>query len=327
MFFRQFRYLVAVAEEGHFVRAAQKCNVTQPTLSSAIKMLETELGVPIFLRGRGQGFHGLTPEGHQVAKWARSVLAHCDAMRDEIALMQDNLRGRLRIGAMATMSPVVPVLLKPFRDRHPDVRVDVQFGGVEALKVGLSNFSLDVVMTYLDKNELGLKNVLPIYTEELGLLVPDTAKFRNLSKISWKDAAELPLALLQPVMHLRHVADKAFAAVGCTPNIHVESESILHLMFHVQYTELCTVVPTHFEKIPGLHRGTKLLKLVEPAVAHDVGLFWGEGEVMIPMANAFVKVVRELITSQELAEQLSPNVDADGASKSKPPQLVPAGIE
>lgn len=323
MFFRQFRYLVAVAEEGHFVRAAQKCNVTQPTLSSAIKMLETELGVPIFLRGRGQGFHGLTPEGDRVAKWARSVLAHCDAMREEVALMQDNLKGRLRIGAMATMSPVVPVLLKPFRDRHPGARVDIQFGGIEALKVGLSNFSLDVVMTYLDKDELEAKNTLPIYTERLGLLVPDTPKFRSLSKISWKEAADLPLALLQPVTHLRHVADKAFAAVGCTPNVHVESELILHLMFHVQYTELCTIIPTHFEKIPGLHQGTKLLELIEPAVAHDVGLLWGEGAVMMPMANAFVKVVRELLKSKELAERLSPDVEHAAKGKRQP---EPAGV-
>jgi DNA-binding transcriptional LysR family regulator len=320
MFFRQFQYLVAVAEEGHFGRAAKKCNVTQPTLSSGIKLLEMELGVPIFLRGRGQGFHGLTPEGARVAKWARSVIAHCDAMRGEVELMQENLKGRLRIGAMATMSPVVPVLLKPFRERHPGARVDVQFGGVEALKVGLNNFSLDVVMTYLEEVDSESRNTLPLYTEQLGLLVPDVPKFRGLSQISWVEAAALPLALLHPVMHLRHVADEVFAKLGCTPNIHVESESILHLMFHVQYTELCTIVPTRFKDTPGLHEGTRLLDLVEPTVAHEVGLLWGEGEVMMPMANAFVKIVRELIKSQELAKRLSP--ETKGELKQREPAAV-----
>jgi len=308
MYFRQFRYLVAVSEQGHFGRAAQQCNVTQPTLSSGIKLLEIELGVPIFLRGRGQGFHGLTPEGVRVAKWARSVLAHCDAMREEVALMQDNLKGHLRIGAMPTMSPIVPVLLKPFRDRHPGGHVDVQFGGMETLKVGLNNFSLDIAIAYLEESDLKAKNVLRIYAEKLGLLVPDTPRFQNLTQITWKEAGELPLSMLRPAMHLRHFADEVFAKVGCSPLAHVESESIIHLMFHVQYTELCTIIPTYFKNTPGLHKGTKLLELIEPTVTHDVGLIWTEGDVMMPMANAFVKIVRDLMKSTELQKRLSPEL-------------------
>src|SRR5256885_8411460 len=99
MFLRQFQYLVAVAQEEHFGRAARSCHVSQPSLSSGIKQLELELGVPIFLRGRGQRFHGLTPEGEHVARWARQVISDCSAMRDEIDLMQNNLRGNLRVGS------------------------------------------------------------------------------------------------------------------------------------------------------------------------------------------------------------------------------------
>src|SRR5262249_6637355 len=83
----------------------RSCHVSQPSLSSGIKQLELELGVPIFLRGRGQRFHGLTPEGEHVARWARQVISDCSAMRDEIDLMQNNLRGNLRVGSMPSMSP------------------------------------------------------------------------------------------------------------------------------------------------------------------------------------------------------------------------------
>ena len=144
MFIRQFRYLVAVAEERHFGRAAQRCNVTQPSLSSGIKQLELELGVPIFLRGRGQRFQGLTAEGERVAIWSRGVLAYCDAMRKEVAMMRNDLTGHLRLGAMPSMSPVLPSVLQTFREKYPGVRVDVQFIGNEAMKLGLNNFALDV---------------------------------------------------------------------------------------------------------------------------------------------------------------------------------------
>lgn len=304
MFIRQFRYLVAVAEEHHFGRAAQRCNVTQPSLSSGIKQLELELGVPIFLRGRGQRFHGLTAEGERVATWARSVLAHCDAMRKEVAMMQNNLTGRLRLGAMPSMSPVLPLLLRDFRSKYPGVRIDVQFIGNEAMKLGLNTFSLDVALTYLDKADLGRKNTLPIYTEQLSLLIPDTPQFQPRKTITWKEAAQLPLAMLRPSMHERRYVDRVFASVKSAPQPHVESESILHLMFQVQFTELCTIIPSHFAHAPGLHRGTRALALVNPVVSQDVGLFWAEGEIVLPMANAFVSIVKKLNKSGELRKQL-----------------------
>lgn len=302
---KQFCYLVAVAEERHFGRAAQRCNVTQPSLSSGIKQLELELGVPIFLRGRGQAFHGLTPEGDRVAKWARSVVAHCEAIREDIAEMQGNLTGNLRIGAMPSMTSVLPVLLQPFRQRHPGVKIDVQFIGNEAMKLGLNNFSIDVAMTYLDKADMGRKNILPIYTERLSLLVPDSPVFAGRNTITWREVADLPLAMLHPAMHLRQFVDAAFASVGCSPIAKLECESIFHLMFQVQYTELCTVIPSHFTHTPGLHRGTRALALVDPIVTQEVGLFWADGEIVMPMANAFVTMVKKLNKSGELRTRFS----------------------
>src|SRR5262249_32852758 len=94
-------------------------------------------------------------------------LAYCDAMRKEIAIMKNHLTGHLRLGAMPSMSPVLPWVLKTFRDRYPGVRVDVQFVGPEAMKLGLNNFALDVALTYLDKADLGRKNTLPIILNNL----------------------------------------------------------------------------------------------------------------------------------------------------------------
>src|SRR5690606_11650497 len=153
MSLRQFQYLLAVIDEGHFGRAADRCNVTQPSLSWGIKQLELDIQAPIFLRGRGQRFRGLTPEGQRVAKWARNIIAHCEAMRDDVEAMRKNLTGRLRMGAMPSMSPVLPLLLQMVREQHPNVIMDIQFLGAEAMKAGMRDFGLDVALTYLDENE------------------------------------------------------------------------------------------------------------------------------------------------------------------------------
>ena len=312
MFIRQFRYLVAVAEERHFGRAAHRCNVTQPSLSSGIKQLELELGVPIFLRGRGQRFQGLTAEGERVASWSRGVLAYCDAMRKEIAMMKKDLIGHLRLGAMPSMSPVLPSVLQTFRNQYPGVQVDVQFIGNEAMKLGLNNFALDVALTYLDKADLGRKNTLPIYTERMSLLVPDAPQFKKKKTIPWREAADMPLAMLRPSMHERRFIDRVFKSVGCSPVPHVESESILHLMFQTQCTELCTIIPSHFAHMPGLFKGTRALPLIDPIVSQEVGLFWAEGEIVLPMANAFVTILKEFSKSGTLQKR----IEEDDASPS-----------
>lgn len=315
MFLRQFKYLIAVAEERHFGRAAERCHVTQPSLSTGIKQLELEIGAPIFLRGRGQRFRGLTAEGEKVARWARSVVANCEAMREEIASMSNNLRGRLRIGAMPSMSPVLPTLLSKVRERHPGIIIDVQFIGNESMRLGLNEFSLDVAFTYLEASDMGRRNTLPVYSERLSLLVPDREEFRNRTSITWQEAAQLPLAMLRPKLRERAFVDMIFSRAGCRPEPKIESESILHLMFQTQYTELCTIIPSHFTKMPGLHAGTRALDLVDPVASQDVALFWAEGETIMPMAKALVSVIRQMNKAGELTFQLSESL-SEGARAS-----------
>ncbi len=194
-----------------------------------------------------------------MAVWSRAVLAYCDAMRKEVAMMQNHLTGNLRIGAMPSMSPVLPFLLETVRVKYPGVRVDVQFIGNEAMKLGLNNFSLDVALTYLDKADLGRKNTLPIYTEQLSLLVPDRPNFsiairsrgRRRRSCRWRCYALRCMSADSSIRCSR--------ARDASPVARVESESILHLMFQVQFTELCTIIPSHFAHAPGLHRGTRAL--------------------------------------------------------------------
>lgn len=309
MFLRQFHYLVMLEKEKHFGRAAGRCNVSQPSLSSAIKQLEEELGIPIVLRH--QRFRGFTDEGARVLEWAKRILADRDAMLEELALMHRNLHGHLRVGAMPMSSPVLPVINKLFFDCHPSVQIDIRFLGLDQMKVGLSNFELDVGVTYLEQSPLERLKSLPLYEERLSLLVPKNGFMDDREIMTWTEAAELPLCMLSPFMHERQIMDKAFAELNIVPKPRLESDSIVNLAFHVMQGDMATIIPRHFANVLGAFPGTRQVLLEDPVVSQRVGLVWVQGSPMLPMTKAIVDLMIENsvdgMLNQKLLEPVAVN--------------------
>ena len=99
-------YLVALAKERHFARAAASCNISQPAMSAAIRQLEEELGV--MLVERDKRFNGFTPEGQEVLLWARRMLADEESLRQGIHNAQRSLTGNLKLGVIPSALPLVP---------------------------------------------------------------------------------------------------------------------------------------------------------------------------------------------------------------------------
>src|ERR1700690_4190652 len=104
----KLEYLLALAREEHFGRAAEICGVSQPTLSNGIKQLESALGV--MLVQRGSRFVGLTPEGERTLNWARRIVRDSRALRQEIKSLKHGLSGRIRVAAIPSALAVVASL-------------------------------------------------------------------------------------------------------------------------------------------------------------------------------------------------------------------------
>ena len=117
---RHLRYFVALARERNHARAAAACNVTQPTLSEAVRQLERDLSVPLIDRN-GPRFGGLTSEGDRVLVWAHRILADEDALEQELSEMRAGLSGDLRFGVIPAAMPVAPLVTEPFL-RKPSAR-------------------------------------------------------------------------------------------------------------------------------------------------------------------------------------------------------------
>ena len=116
------------------------------------------------------------------------------AMLEELAIMKKNLHGRLRIGAMPTSSPMLPIVARLFQKEYPVVQVDIQFMGIDQLTLALKNFELDVGFTDLEQLTDSRLETLALYEEPLHLLLPDNDWLDDQPTVTWAEAANLPLS-------------------------------------------------------------------------------------------------------------------------------------
>ncbi|BBE72445.1 LysR family transcriptional regulator [Oharaeibacter diazotrophicus] len=292
---RQLQYLSALAREKHFTRAAQACNVTQPTLSERIRQLEEELGVAIV--ERGQRFHGFTAEGERVLKWAQVILDNWSAMRQEIGQLREGegqLGGRLTIGVIPSALPIAARLSKILRATYGNVDLVVLSGtSIEILR-GLEDFSIDVGLTYLDNEPINGLVARPVYRERYCLFVRGDDPLARLKSVGWAEAASHPLALLTPNMQNRRIIDRAFTAVGARPIIKVETNSLMNLCANVRETGLASIMPEYIQQTLGPGSDLVPIPIDTPDVQHAVGLVALDRSPMPPLVTIALEMAVRL---------------------------------
>lgn len=292
MLLRQLEYLVALARERHFGRAALACHVSQPSLSAGIRTLERELDTPLVHRGRK--FDGLTPEGERVLIWAHRILAECDGLRDDLSAMRKSLTGTLRIGVIPTSLTVSSLLTAPFCRRHPHARVSMRSLSSREIAHGLAEFELDVALTYLDDEPLGPVRRLPVYEEHYLLLAPDDSDLARAGKATWAQAAAVPLALLGEHMRNRRILDEIFAAAGVTVAPAIETDSVAALYAHVATRCWYSVISHAWLHMFGVPAGMRAVRLHGAPWAPRIGLVIARRDPEPALAGALVDVARQV---------------------------------
>ena len=284
MVIKQLAYLVALARERHFGRAAAAAGVSQPTLSAALRQLEDELGVPIV--ERGHRYNGLTAEGEDVLAHALRILAECEALKQSLSQQRGELTGRLRLGAIPTALPIVPRVTFPFTEQNPAVTLAILSHTSVELQRGIDNFEIDAGLTYIDNEPFDRVLTKPLYIEEYVLLTDAIGPLEGRDSVGWEEAAGMRLCLLTPDMQNRRIVDQVFRGIGRSPTVAVETNSIFSLMSHTGAGHWSSIVPkqlvTHFGQPPG----TRTLALVDPVVTHQIGIVVADREPLPPIVKA-----------------------------------------
>ena len=190
----ELRYIVALAQERHFGRAAQALYISQPTLSVALKKLEQELGVMLFERNKSDVV--LTPLGEKIVQQAQSILEQSQGLLEFAKQGQDPLRGPLRVGAIYTIAPyLLPPLIPHIHELAPDMPLVLEENFTARLAERLRQGELDVAIVALPFTQAGIVT-LPLYDEPFVALLPAAHPWRERDTIAIHELAQESMLLL-----------------------------------------------------------------------------------------------------------------------------------
>jgi LysR family transcriptional regulator, hydrogen peroxide-inducible genes activator len=190
----ELRYIVAVARERHFGRAAEGCFVSQPTLSVAVKKLEEELGVTLFERGPGEVT--VTPAGQKIVEQAQRVLEEASRIKEIAAAGRDPLAGPLRLGAIYTIGPyLLPKLIPILRRTAAAMQLHIQENFTHRLVEMLKSGEVDVIVVALPLEEPGIAT-RAVYDEPFMVAVPRGHPWENRKRITSEELTQESLLLL-----------------------------------------------------------------------------------------------------------------------------------
>jgi LysR family hydrogen peroxide-inducible transcriptional activator len=190
----ELRYIVAVARERHFGRAAEGCFVSQPTLSVAIKKLEEELDVKLFERGASEV--SVTPLGEAIVRQAQSVLEQAAAIKEIAKRGKDPLNGALRLGIIYTIGPyLLPELVKNAIELTPQMPLMLQENFTVKLLDMLRTGELDCAIMAEPFPDTGLA-IAPLYDEPFVIAVPKNHPLARRQRVSADELKQETMLLL-----------------------------------------------------------------------------------------------------------------------------------
>ena len=238
---RDLTYLIAVAEQLHFGKAADYCHVSQPTLSMQIKKLEEYLGVTIFERTNKQVM--LTPDGQQIIQMARGIVA---AQQDLVAYARscrDPFAGTFRLGAFPTIAPYfLPRIVAPITQAMPNLQLLLLEEKSPILIEKLLHGQIDAAILALPVEHDTLESIL-LFEDRFQLAVPRHHRLAHHKTVSMADILDEPLLLLEDGHCMRHQALQVCQLSGAKENSTFRATSLETLRQMVVAGSGITLIP------------------------------------------------------------------------------------
>jgi len=296
---RQLRYLVALAEERNFTRAAEREHIAQPALSQQVRRLEQETGLALVERTTRRV--ALTEAGELLLVRARRILAELDAAQADLQALSGVHTGHVLIGTIHTMGPIdLSLALGAFHQRHPGVELTVLEQSSEELAGLLRVDELDLaflsVTERVESHGIGLHQLV---SEELVAIVPRDHSLGARRRVRMAELADQRFITYREGARLRELLTSAGRAAGFEPQVALESNESQLIRRLVARGLGVAILPRSDATGPGAE--VSVATLVEPALRRDITLAWREGRRHTPAAAEFLELCRTTYTSGRVA--------------------------
>jgi LysR family hydrogen peroxide-inducible transcriptional activator len=288
---RDLRYLVALADERHFGKAAERCYVSQPTLSAQIRKLEDYLGVPLVERQPKRV--ALTPTGEKVVQRARVLLQEADAIVELAKTDRDPLSGPLKLALIPTVGPyLLPHVAAKLRRELPRLKLMLYEYQTEPLLERLRAGDIDAGIVALPVDLDGLESAT-LYDEPFTLAVPASHPLADEDRIRVDDLRGETLLLLEDGHCLRDQALEVCGRIRVNEPQDYRATSLETLRQMVAAGHGITLLPELAAEAPvGTARGLRVKPFARPAPARTIGAVWRKSSTRGPAIEAISATVR-----------------------------------
>jgi LysR family hydrogen peroxide-inducible transcriptional activator len=288
---RDLRYLVALADERHFGKAAERCFVSQPTLSAQVRKLEEYLGVPLVERQPKRV--ALTPTGEKVVRRARTLLQEADAIVDLARTDRDPLAGALKLALIPTVGPyLLPHVVGRLRKELPRLKLMLYEYQTEPLLQKLRAGDIDLGIVALPVVLDGLE-AAELYDEPFMLAVPAAHALADVERVKLDDLRGETLLLLEDGHCLRDQALEVCSRIRVNEAQDYRATSLETLRQMVAAGHGVTLLPELAAETPvGTARGLRIKPFTRPAPSRTLGAVWRKSTTRGPAIEAIVAAVR-----------------------------------
>lgn len=295
MDFRLLEYFLAVCEELHFTKAAEKLGISQPTLSQQIRLLEERVGTPLFRRIGKRNY--LTEAGQTLKDHTQNIFHELEQAQTEINELKGLTRGNLRIGCSG--NHLLTETLISFHQKIPGISISVHELATEETKNGLLDNKLDLGVVFLPLDDEHLVS-MELYTEELSLAVARTHPLAHHESVMLEELTEEPLVLFPEKFLVRQMIDVYSRQAGIRLQPIMELSTMDSMLQLVKLHVGSTILPKSYLSMM-LHSDIRIIPIVNPVPQKKVGVVYRKQKFMNVLMTAFIRELTQTFNSAEPA--------------------------